>query len=183
MSYSPITGLVYIPGNESSSTYTPMPPDQFKFTPGRTNTGLGRGGGQIPDTAYAATQPEVTGRFFVAWDPVKQQERWRRLFEAGAPGGGTLATAGGLVFMGNSAYDAESGEKLWEEPLLGERPVGWISYLLDGKQYVTLMARNSPNSRMFTFTLDGGATMPPLPAPAPEGGRGRGGQPAPPPQQ
>jgi hypothetical protein len=113
---------------------------------------------------------------------VKQQERWRKLFEAGAPGGGTLATAGGLVFMGNSAYDAESGEKLWEEPLLGDRPVGWISYLLDGKQYVTLLARNSPNNRLFTFTLDGGATMPPLPPPAPAQGGDRGGPPAPTPQ-
>ena len=94
--------------------------------------------GPIPDTEYAATQPEVTGRFLVAWDPVKQQERWRvPVWDRGGRGGGTLATAGGLVFSGNAAYDAETGEKLWEEPLLGERPVGWISYMLDGKQYVS----------------------------------------------
>ena len=179
MSYSPITGLVYIPGNEGSSLYTPTPPAEFQFVPGRTNTGMvGRGGGggaaQIPETDYAATQPEVTGRFLVAWDPVKQQERWRHIFEVGAPGGGTLATAGGLVFLGNSAYDAETGEKLWEAPLLGERPVSWISYMLDGKQYLAILARNSPNNRLFTFTLDGGATMPPLPPPAPAQGKGKG---------
>ena len=87
---------------------------------------------------------------------------------------GTLATAGGLVFQGNSAYDAATGAKLWEEPLLGERPVSWISYLLDGKQYVSILARNSPNNRLFTFTLDGGATMPPLPPPAPAQGNGKG---------
>ncbi|HZI51236.1 MAG TPA: hypothetical protein VFE29_05390, partial [Terriglobia bacterium] len=176
------TGLVYVPGNENSATYTPMPPEQFKFTPGRGNTGLGRGAGQIPETAYAATQPEVTGRFLVAWDPVKQQERWRNLFGATGPGGGTLATAGGLVFMGNSVYDAGTGQKLWEEPLLGERPVGWISYMLDGKQYFSVLARANPNNRLFTFTLDGGATMPALPPPTPaQGGRGRGAQPSPPP--
>ena len=164
MSYSPITGLVYVPGNENSASYTPMPPDQFQFTAGRSNTGLtaGAGAAPAPETAYAATQPEVAGRFLVAWDPVKQRERWRHLFPAGAPGGGTMATAGGLVFMGNSAYDAESGQKLWEEPLLGDRPVSWISYLLDGKQYVALLARSSPNNRLFTFTLDGGGTMPAL---------------------
>jgi quinohemoprotein ethanol dehydrogenase len=186
MSYSPITGLVYVPGNESSSTYTPIPPSQFQFTPGRTNTGLGRGGGggggQIPDTAYAATQPEVSGRFLVAWDPVKQQERWRNLFGTTGPGGGTLATAGGLVFMGNTVFNADTGEKLWEEPMLGERPVGWISYLLDGKQYFSVLARANPNNRLFTFTLDGKATMPELPPPAPaqggRGGRGGGQQPA-----
>jgi len=84
--------------------------------------------------------------------------------------------------MGNTAFDAETGTKLWEEPLLGERPVGWISYLLDGKQYFSVLARANPNNRLFTFTLEGGAAMPPLPPPAPAQGRGRGGQPAPPPQ-
>src|SRR5262245_37131616 len=94
-------------------------------------------------------------------DPVKQQERWRILFGTAGPGGGTLATAGGLVFVGNAAYNAETGEKVWEEPLLGGRPNDWISYMLDGKQYLTVMARSNPSHRMFTFTLDGGATMPP----------------------
>ena len=103
------------------------------------------------------------------------------LFGSGGPGGGpTLATAGGLVFSGNAAYNAETGEKLWEEPLLGERPIGWISYMLDGKQYVSVMARSNPNHRLFTFTLDGGATMPPLPPAAPA--QGRGGRGAAPPQ-
>ncbi len=173
MSYSPITRLVYLPGNENSATYVPTPLSEFKFTPGRTNTGTafgGGGGGQIPETEYAATQPEITGRFLVAWDPVKQQERWRQIFGAGGPGGGTMSTAGGLVFMGNSAFDAETGEKLWEAPLLGDRPVSWISYLLDGKQYLAILARSSPNNRLFTFTLDGGATVclrcrPPPPRP------------------
>ena len=83
--------------------------------------------------------------------------------------------------MGNSAYDAETGQKLWEEPLLGERPVGWISYMLDGTQHFAVLARANPNNRLFTFTLDGGATMPPLPPAAPAQGRGRGGQTPPPP--
>jgi hypothetical protein len=84
-----------------------------------------------------------------------------------------LATAGGLVFLGNSAYDAETGEKLWEEPLLGDRPVSWISYMLDGKQYLSILARSSPNNRLFTFTVDGGGTMPAVPPPpAPAPGRG-----------
>lgn len=173
MAYSPVTGLVYIPGNEGSATYEPIPNEEFKFTPGRASTGVNfRGRVQIPETEYAATQPEVTGRFLVAWDPVKQQERWRLVFAPGTPGGGTLATAGGLVFLGNSAYDAETGEKLWEEPLLGDRPVSWISYMLDGKQYLSILARSSPNNRLFTFTVDGGGTMPALPPPAPGPGRG-----------
>ena len=175
MAYSPVTGLVYIPVNEAPVTYTPVPTKDFKFTPGRTSTGVDfRATGQIPETEYAVTQPEVTGRFLVAWDPVKQQERWRLRFAPGTPGGGVLATAGGLVFLGNSAYDAETGEKLWEEPLLGDRPVSWISYMLDGKQYLSILARSSPNNRLFTFTLDGGGTMPALPPPPAAQGSGNG---------
>jgi quinohemoprotein ethanol dehydrogenase len=166
MSYNPITGLVYFPGNENFATYIPTPAAEFKFTPGRTNTGVDfRRSAGVPETDYAVTQPEVTGRFLVAWDPVKQQERWRVVFGAGGPGGGTMSTAGGLVFMGNSAFDASTGEKLWEEPLLGDRPVSWISYMQDGKQYLSILARSSPNNRLFTFTLDGGGTMPALPPP------------------
>jgi len=166
MSYNPITGLVYFPGNENFATYIPTPAAEFKFTPGRTNTGVDfRRSAGVPETDYAVTQPEVTGRFLVAWDPVKQQERWRVVFGAGGPGGGTMSTAGGLVFMGNSAFDASTGEKLWEEPLLGDHPVSWISYMQDGKQYLSILARSSPNNRLFTFTLDGGGTMPALPPP------------------
>jgi quinohemoprotein ethanol dehydrogenase len=173
MSYNPITGLVYLPGNENFATYIPTPAAEFKYTPGRTNTGVDfRRSAGVPETDYAATQPEVSGRFLVAWDPVKQQERWRVVFGAGGPGGGTMSTAGGLVFMGNSAFDASTGEKLWEEPLLGDRPVSWISYMLDGKQYLTILARSSPNNRLFTFTLDGKEPMPPLPAPAVDAGKG-----------
>jgi len=46
--------------------------------------------------------------------------------------------------------------------------------MLDGKQYLALLARNSPNNRLITFTLNGVATMPPLPPPPPDQGKGRG---------
>jgi PQQ-dependent dehydrogenase (methanol/ethanol family) len=174
MAFSPITRLVYLPGNESSATYAPMKPEEFVFTPGRVNKGTGPTGGTIPETDHAATQPSITGRFFVAWDPVKQEQRWRNILEGATTAGGTLATAGGLVFNGNNAYDADTGARLWNEPLMGERPVTWITYLLDGKQYLSILARNYPNNRLFTFTLDGGAAMPALPPPAPGQGKDKG---------
>jgi quinohemoprotein ethanol dehydrogenase len=52
---------------------------------------------------------------------VHQNEAWRVPFENGR-GGGTLTTAGGLVFQGNSknqefvAYRADNGERLWGMP-------------------------------------------------------------------
>ena len=187
MSFSPITKLVYLPGNEAGSTYTP---DQnYKFVPGFWNTGAGVGRrppdspfvappkpeGPTPQPEGAENQPEVRGGFLVAWDPTTQKERWRLTMGVGGP---TLTTAGNLVFQGGKAYNAETGEKLWEMDL-GGGSVTPISYMLDGKQYISLVARPQTNSRVFTFVLDGNAEMPPAPPP-PAGGRGgrggRGGQ-------
>jgi quinohemoprotein ethanol dehydrogenase len=77
----------------------------------------------------------------LAWDPVTQTERWRAP-AGGARFGGTLTTAGNLVFQvvpdGRFiAYHAESGKKIFElqtETKTGMGPP--ITYLVDGKQYV-----------------------------------------------
>jgi quinoprotein glucose dehydrogenase len=60
--------------------------------------------------------------------------------------GGTIATAGGLVFIGGTkdekfhAFDAETGQLLWQHPL----PVGGYAtpctYSVNGKQYITIAA-------------------------------------------
>ncbi len=63
------------------------------------------------------------------------------------------------------AYNAETGEKLWEMALNGEN-VAPVTYLLHGKQYVSVLARSYPNSRLCTFVLDGKEPLPPL-APKP----------------
>jgi hypothetical protein len=55
------------------------------------------------------------------------------------------------VFHGPVAYNAESGEKLWATDLGGAN-VTPISYMLDGKQYVTLFPGPTPRidcSRLF----------------------------------
>jgi quinohemoprotein ethanol dehydrogenase len=184
MSFSPVTGLVYIPGNESSGTYTPDM--NFKYVHGFTNTGTTTGPrppdqpavappkpeGPIAQPAGAENAPEARGGFLLAWDPVAQKERWRLSMGVGGP---TLATAGNLVFQGGKAYNAETGEKLWEVDL-GGNPVTPISYMLDGKQYISLMARPQAKSRLFTFVLDGSAEMPPAPPLPPGRGGGRAGQ-------
>lgn len=58
---------------------------------------------------------------------------------------GILATAGGLVFAGAldrflSAYDDASGEKLWQTQLTDVPTSAPISYMVDGKQYVAVIA-------------------------------------------
>ncbi len=57
---------------------------------------------------------------------------------------GTLATAGGLVFAGAlhrtfSAYDAETGTKLWQTRLNDVPSSSPISYSVDGTDYVAMV--------------------------------------------
>jgi len=62
-----------------------------------------------------------------------------------APGtGAVLATAGGLIFHGNinrrfSAYDAKTGEQLWQSILGGPISVSTITYEVNGKQYIAVI--------------------------------------------
>lgn len=62
-----------------------------------------------------------------------------------APGNGALlATAGNLIFHGDMsrrfrAFDAKTGERLWETILGGNVSVSTITYAVDGRQYVAVM--------------------------------------------
>jgi quinohemoprotein ethanol dehydrogenase len=121
----------------------------------------------------------------VAWDPVTQKERWRTP-GGGGIGGGTVTTAGNLVFQVLNdghllAYSADKGEKLLEIQTNMRGGMGPpITYLLDGKQYLSLMggtgvvvprdaqqaANGSANAstvkpKLLTFVLDGQAPLPP----------------------
>jgi len=215
MSFNPATGLVYIPTTTTSTTTFAVDPN-FEYKPGRSNTGIvraGRGAAAAAGTpatdanlataaprAGAATlpsppaigpePPEGSPRgMLVAWDPVTQKERWRTP-GGGGIGGGTVTTAGNLVFQVLNdghllAYSADKGEKLLEIQTNMRGGMGPpITYLLDGKQYVTLMggtgvvvprdaqqaAQQAANGqtptstvkpKVLTFVLDGKAPLPP----------------------
>ncbi len=184
MSFNPLSGLVYIPGQESSGVYNPDP--DFVYTPGGYNTGLVSGpqrrgadgavafepraaGAPAPAPVKpklpegAENAPAAAGGFLLAWDPVAQKERWRVPAQPGVISGGTLATAGNLVFHGAMAFNGDTGEKLWDGEV-GQPSVTPVSYMLDGKQYVMLFARSYPNNRLFVFALDGKEPIPPMPS-------------------
>src|SRR5580704_10470355 len=184
MSFNPLSGLVYIPGQESSGVYNPDP--DFVYTPGGYNTGLVSGpqrrgvdgavaleprpqGAPAPAPVKpklpegAENAPAAAGGFLLAWDPVAQKERWRVPAQPGVVSGGTLATAGNLVFHGAMAFNGDTGEKLWDGEV-GQPSVTPVSYMLDGKQYVMLFARSYPNNRLFVFALDGKEPIPPMPS-------------------
>lgn len=177
MSYHPGTGLIYIPTTTQSSITLQVDED-FEFQPGRTNLGIvfggrggpGRGDADAPPAPEPVRMPgigpepeEGVRGVLVAWDPVAQREVWRTE-GGGGIGGGTVATAGNLVFQVINdgrlvAYTADTGEKLLDVNTgLSGGMSPPITYLADGVQYVSLMGGQ------------GSAGGPP-----PGGGGGRGG--------
>ena len=108
-----------------------------EYVAGRYFVGGGtrRVAGVTPSGVLAAVDL-ATGR--IAWTSKRDVEVW----------GGTLATAGGLVFMGESngwfrAYDARSGAVLWSAFCNAGVDSSPISYELDGKQYIAVAAGGS----------------------------------------
>ena len=92
--------------------------------------------------------------------------------------GGTLTTAGNLVFQGSAdgrfiAYDATSGQKLWETPTGTGVVAAAATYMVDGVQYVSVAVGwggvfgitqrvtelQSPGT-VYTFALGGKAPLP-----------------------
>jgi quinohemoprotein ethanol dehydrogenase len=147
MSFNPRAGLVYIPTTTfSQSTHAAEP--TYDPTTGRTS-GTVRGAPPPTTPPLPMIGPEPIegpgGRgALVAWDPVMQLMRWRQP-GGGGIGGGTLSTAGNLVFQTLNdgrflAYSADRGEKLLEIQTGLRSGMGPpITYRFEGKQYVSLM--------------------------------------------
>jgi quinohemoprotein ethanol dehydrogenase len=208
MSFNPATGLVYLPASPGGSFNYASDPN-FKFQEGRQNMGIafggfGRGGrGAAGDAANAAgaaapaappkplpappaigpTPPDGNGRggVLLAWDVVNQKERWRAQ-GGGGIGGGTVTTAGNLVFQvipdGHLvAYTADKGDKVLDIQTGLRGGMGPpITYMLDGKQYVALAGgsgaiggRGGAPPPVTPAAPVAGATPAPAPPPPPPG--------------
>ena len=176
MSWSPITGLAYIPAQNVPVTLQ----DDKRWRgygtnlPGEPHSGVGW------NTAMSINAKTPTSKPFgrlIAWDPVKQETRWS--VEYVSPfNGGTLATAGNLIFQGSAdgrfiAYNASTGAKLWESPTGTGVVAAPITYAVRGKQYVSVAVgwggifglsaratdRKTPGT-VYTFALDGKEKLP-----------------------
>ncbi|MGE0740915.1 MAG: PQQ-dependent dehydrogenase, methanol/ethanol family [Hyphomonadaceae bacterium] len=141
MSMSPRTGLVYIPVQEMAQDYTADP--AFVYRPGRWNTGTVHAPLPTDRATRGAIRNSMQG-FLLAWNPTTQTEAWR--VPIGTPwNGGTLATAGDLVFQGTldgrfRAYNANTGDVLWEFDNQAATMGGPVTYEAEGTQYVASLA-------------------------------------------
>jgi len=143
MSYNPETGWVYIPVLDIPANYANDA--VFRYRPDGPNLGIDGIIAGLPDSQAErdAMQSLVSGRL-VAWDPKSNTEVWRVEHE-GSWNGGTLSTAGGLVFQGTAdakfkAFAADSGRQLWEFPTQTGVVAPPITYEIDGEQYVSVNA-------------------------------------------
>ena len=157
MSFNPQTGLVYIPTNNVCMDWS-VSDVTYK-------RGVFYLGAEFPTK-------EGPGGFLgelVAWDPVANKKVWS-IKEDLPFNGGTLTTAGNLVFSGNlhgdfRAIDAKTGKVLWSKNLGSGIGAGPVTYSVDGKQYVAIVIGRT--AALPAFLGDIGKKMV---AAAPEGG-------------
>lgn len=184
MAYNSTSGLVYIPAMEFAQPYSTA--EAFEYRPGSNwNLGQAQAGEEnampdLPDGLMEAIIGKLLRGKLIAWDPVTQQQRWA-VDHVSIWNGGVLTTESGLVFQGAGdgrlvAYDAASGETLWETPTGSGVVAPPITYAIDGQQFVAVLAGwggvgglalpqiedMNGTSRLLVYTLGGDAE--PLPA-------------------
>lgn len=141
-SYNPDTRLFYFMALESCNIYYAKPK---QFTAGETyyNTGTKR----RPD--------EHAQKILLAFSVPDGKPVWRYpQVGRGDSWGGTLTTAGGLLFFADDsrsfeAVDASNGQSLWHFNTGQRIDASPMTYAIDGMQYVAIAA----GSDIFSFTL------------------------------
>jgi len=133
MSYSPKTGLVYIPETQQAAEYsvgqTPSLREDFMVI------------GLL--TTYPTLDERDGKGSLLAWDPAKQEARWQVPYDS-FWNGGTLATAGNLVFQGTgagefAAFNASTGDKLWNVDAQRGITAPPITYTVNSEQRVAVL--------------------------------------------
>jgi alcohol dehydrogenase (cytochrome c) len=136
--YHPRLNTLFVPFQETCIEMAAGAPakDGMPATPERRRTAVPRPGSDPAAFAGLAKINMATGEM-------------QRVYKGPVPGyGAVLATAGDLVFWGQldgrfRAFDAESGQPLWESKLGGPIQNSTITYAVNGKQYVAVMTGNA----------------------------------------
>ncbi len=182
MSYNPETGLVYLPTMNMGGRYVDLGQDtSWRATDFIGGTGVGMYETLLDDN--------LSPGMLQAWDPVKQSAVWQ-VKQEHPWNAGTLTTAGNLVFQGSHngrlyAFDATTGEEVWNYNLGLGISAPPITYKIDGTQYLSILigygggytvaktpglpdegwAYGLQTRRLVTFSLGGDTTMPKQPEP------------------
>jgi alcohol dehydrogenase (cytochrome c) len=144
-SYSPATGLFYIPAWENSSSVYRKDEEPPEFKDGQGFTGASPRLGNATDEVFSS---------IIAMDPKTRQRKWTFRMSAASTEGGVLTTASNVLFAGGRdgqfvALDARDGKLLWETNLGPSVSAGPMTYMVNGKQYVSIQCGTS----LYTFAL------------------------------
>lgn len=136
-SYDDTTHLVYIPANNNMCQQ--MEGEKKKLVVGQ----LWLGG--KADSMALQPKDEHIGEL-QAWDPATGKEAWVHKFDKSQLFASTLATDGGLVFVGGTndrkfrAFDAKTGKVLWEQTT-NSGIVGMpTAFEVDGTEYIAVQS-------------------------------------------
>ena len=138
-SFSPQTGLFYVPVREMGSYYYKT---DVEYEPGQPFTGGGER--RKADEAWGAVRALDARTGAKVWDFRLPSPSWS----------GVLSTASGLVFSGSNegnfyALDAKTGVPLWQFQVGGMVRSNPTTFLVDGRQHVSVAAGHA----VFMFAL------------------------------
>ena len=138
VSWSPQTGLLYFSELQLPAVFKADNSVAFKERGRRYNIALDMNG-MMDNPAFLAELQKPSGSL-IAWDVAKAKIAWQ-VPQPLPANGGTLSTAGNLVFHGTAdarlvAYAADTGKQLWEAHTWGGVQPGPVSYAVDGRQYI-----------------------------------------------
>ena len=156
VAYSPQTNAVYTPTNNACMNQA--------LNPVEPTVGLHHRSATSPVIPAPGFENQVG--LLSAVDVATGEAKWVHRQRAGI-GGSVLTTGGGLVFVTDDArrfraFDADTGEILWEQ-LLNSTAGGFpVSYSVDGVQYIAIAAGGGVTYRNLTPELrqrSGGNTL------------------------
>ena len=160
ISFNPDTGLVYIAANNMCSDMKSV------------DIAYRRGVFYLGSDFDVFGGPGGYNGALMAWDPVARKKAWE--IKLPLPyNGGTMTTAGNLVFFGDitgifHALDAKTGRNLWQINVGTGIGAGAMSFEVDGTQYVGVVAGRTvsqpaamgePGKQIAALTPEGGALL------------------------
>ena len=134
--YNPITGYLYIPANENLCST--LVGTEVEYVPGQGFTGASA-------RVFVVDSADHLGEI-QAWDLATGEQVWTHEFEESQNWGPILTTAGGLIFSGGTndryfrAFNAETGDLLWEQRTNSGITGVPSSYAIDGVQYIAVQS-------------------------------------------
>jgi alcohol dehydrogenase (cytochrome c) len=137
--YNPNNNMVYIPANDNHCGF--LEGKVQEYVAGQWWTGV-----DIPDIGFVVKKDAPYFGDVQAWNVNTGEKTWSHQFEKSMMWGPMMATAGNLVFAGGTndrafrAFDADSGDVLWETITSSGIIAPPASFEVDGVQYVSVVS-------------------------------------------